>query len=120
MICMTLQQTLKEFGKTLATVSVSVFHYKRPKSVTDRYAVWQEEGEGESFYANNGRAETRIAGTLDYFTQTEFDSAVDEIQQKLQGAEGCSWRMESVQFEEETGLIHYEWAWEIGYGDVSV
>ena len=29
---------------------------------------------------------------------------------------GCSWELADVQFEEETGLIHYTWDWEISYG----
>ena len=116
MICMTLQQTLKEFGKTLAGISVSVFHYTRPKAVTNRYAVWQEHGGSNSFHADNRQEERTIAGTLDYFTKAEFDTAVDEIQRTLPTVTGCSWELTDVQFEEETGLIHYTWEWEIGYG----
>lgn len=113
---MTLQKTLKEFGKTLAGLPVSVFHYTRPKTVTNRYVVWQENGGNNSFHADNSQEEHTVAGTLDYFTKVEFDSAVDDIQQTLIAAAGCSWELTNVQFEEETGLIHYTWEWEIGYG----
>ena len=113
---MTLQQTLKEFGKTLAGLSVSVFHYTRPKSVTNRYGVWQEEGGTNSFHADNGKAEHTVSGSLDYYTKTEFDPAADEIQKLLTETEGCSWELVTVLFEEKTNLFHYSWDWEIEYG----
>ncbi len=34
----------------------------------------------------------------------------DAIQKTL-GALGLGWALESVQYEEETNLIHYEWRW---------
>ena len=113
---MTLQQTLKKFGETLAGLSVSVFHYTRPQTATNRYGVWQEEGGTNSFHADNGEAEHAVSGSLDYYTKEEFDGAVDEIQEVLADLPGCSWELTDVQFEEDTGLIHYTWEWEIGYG----
>ena len=32
--------------------------------------------------------------------------------QALEGI-GASWYLNSVQYEEDTGLIHYEWYWEV-------
>ena len=113
---MTLQQTLKKFGETLYGLSVSVYHYTRPKTATTGYLVWQEEGGTNSFHADNSKAEHAVSGSLDYYTKVEFDAAVDEIQKTLTEVEGCSWELADVQFEEETGLIHYTWDWEISYG----
>lgn len=112
---MTLQEKLKWFGQALDTLEgVTVRHFTRG-AAKPPFAVWQEEGEGDSFYVNNAKAELRIAGGLDYFTQTEFDPTVDEIQRLLQ--RNCvEWTLESVQHEEETKLIHYRWTWELGYG----
>ena len=114
---MTLQQKLKQFGQALDTLDgVTVRHFTRG-AAKPPCVGWQEEGEGDSFYAGNAKAEPRIAGGLDYFTQTEFDPVVDEIQQLLQ--RNCAgWMLESVQHEEETKLIHYKWNWELGYGEL--
>lgn len=90
---------------------IKVYHYHREK-MTDPFLVWQETGEGASFFADNGKREQTVAGTADYFTRTEYDEAVDEIQETLETT--CSsWRLVSVQYEEETGRIHYEWEWEM-------
>ena len=90
---------------------IKVYHYRREKMTTP-FLVWQETGEGDAFYADNGKREQPIAGTADYFTRTEYDETVDKIQEAL-GAICSSWSLLSVQYEEETGRIHYEWEWEM-------
>ncbi|HMM31780.1 MAG TPA: hypothetical protein PKB13_08380 [Clostridia bacterium] len=57
-----------------------------------------------------------LTGTLDFFTKQEFDPLFDEIQDVLNGIEAFSWSLNSVQHEDDTGYIHYEWAWEMLYG----
>ena len=59
---------------------VPVYHYLRPVNVQKDYIVWAEDSEDESFEANNAKQEQQIHCTVDYFTQTEFDPAVDSIQ----------------------------------------
>ena len=45
---------------------------------------------------------------VDYFTQTEYDPNIDKVQQALNSV--CSnWILNSVQYEDDTKLIHYEW-----------
>ena len=56
----------------------------------------------------NHKAEQAIHGYIDYFTLTEFDSAVDSVQDVLD-SHGSEWRLNDVQKEEETNLIHYSW-----------
>ena len=72
------------------------------------YIVWAEMGEYESFDAENLKAEQQINGSIDYFTQTEFDVVCDNIQAALDAAR-IGYRLNSVQYEDETALIHYEW-----------
>ena len=50
-----------------------------------------------------------LTGTVDFFTLEEYDAIIDEIQDTLEGIEGLSWNLNSVQYEEETKFIHYEW-----------
>lgn len=89
-----------------------VFHYWR--FTTDvPYCVWQEDGENSSLQTNNHKGEQAITGTIDYFTLEEFDSNIDAIQQALNDVEGLGWKLNSVQFEEETNLIHYEWRFSV-------
>lgn len=106
---MTYQEKVEQIGAAHKGVIPNVWHYFRPQ-LTPPFAVWQEDGQ-ENFYANNKACEITVTGTTDYFTKTEYDRAVDDIQDML-ARNGFLWRLNSVQFESDTGLIHYEWAWE--------
>lgn len=98
-----------------ALVSVEgliVYHYWHP-NLNAPYCIWQEDGEGDSLHTNNHKAEQVITGTIDYFTRTEFDENFENIQKVLNELENCGWMLNSVQYEDETNLIHYEWAFQI-------
>ena len=57
-------------------------------------------------------SEQAIEGTIDYFTRTEYDPNFEKIQEVLSEAE-ISYRLNSVQYEDETGYIHYEWVFQV-------
>lgn len=106
-----LQSKLQAFGEGLAQVAGSrTYHYFRPQQEAP-FCVWAEDGEDGSFDANNHKQEQQIHGTIDYFHAEEWDPAVDEIQDYLNGIDHCGWRLLSVAQEDETGLIHHEWEW---------
>lgn len=88
------------------------YHLTKPANIKAPYAVWQEDSEGNSFYASNFKAEQVLTLTLDYYTQTEFDPMVDTIQDALNTAR-FAWRLNSFQYEAETALQHYEWLIEV-------
>lgn len=97
----------------LTTVEgLKVYHYWRPK-LNAPYCIWAEDGEGESLHTGNHKTEQVITGTVDYFTKTDFDETVDLIQNALNSLENCGWELSSVQYEDETNLIHFEWSFEI-------
>lgn len=93
-------------------VTNAVSHGQRLHS--DRYFVWQEEG-AEDFEADNRHVEKGMTGTTDLFTKQEFDPWRESFESSLD-QQGIAWRLNSVQFEEETGFWHYEWVWGILYG----
>ncbi len=103
--------TLADLRDLLLGVTPDVFHYFATKK-PDKYIVWAEDGQGDSVYSDESMDDRAIQGTIDYFTKTEFDHNVELIQSKLTEAE-ISWRLNSVQYEEDTGYIHYEWIWEL-------
>ncbi len=111
---MSLQNKLQQMGVAFATVTEKCYHYWRPvKDVP--CLIWAESGESTSFHSNNRKAEQNIAGTVDLFTKTEFDPLADAVQDVLDSL-GVAWRLESVQYEDETSLIHMEWSWEVAFG----
>ncbi len=107
-----MQNLLRNLYEALNGIeNLECYHYEKAEDCSVPYAVWQEDGEDSSFHANNRKEEQTIMGSLDYFTQEEFDSVVDDIQETLNGI--CAWTLDSVQYEDETKLIHYSWRWEL-------
>lgn len=91
-------------------VTDSVSHAQRLQS--DRYFVWQEDGAND-FLANGKHAEKAVTGTTDLYTKIEFDPWKEALEQSLDSDAHIWWAVNSVQFEEDTGFYHYEWAWEV-------
>ena len=91
-------------------VTHDVSHYERMKS--ERYFVWQEDGAGDGVKAESRHDEKTTTGTTDLFTKTEFDPWAEEIEASFSN-HGIAWHRNSVQYEDETGFIHYEWVWEV-------
>ena len=126
---MTLQQKLKKIGDALVAgltvyaegdetghLACGVYHYWRPK-LNPPYCVWAEDGEqSPAANADNRKVEQAVTGFVDYYTKTEFDTNLDTIQavlRDLQEDETLGWRLDSVQYEDDTNLIHYQWTWVI-------
>lgn len=103
-----LQNKLMRVRDALVSVTANTYHYRRPSTVQKEYIVWAEDSEDASFNADNRKAEQQIHGTIDYFTQTEFDPLIDGIQDSLDDAR-VSFRLNAVDYEDDTKLIHYEW-----------
>ena len=94
----------------LQTVGVPIYHYEASKQ-PDQYIVWAEEGDGGSGHADNSPTTRVITGTVDYYTRTkEGDTNVEAIFEAL-GAAKMAHKLNSVQYEDDTRFVHYEWVW---------
>lgn len=91
-------------------VTKAVSHSERLKS--DRYFVWQEDGAND-FIADNVHAEKAVTGTTDLFTKREFDPWKERFEESLDSVLGITWRLNSIQYEQDTGFWHYEWTWSV-------
>lgn len=96
----------------LLTITPNVFH-DMAKGKHDQYIVWTVEGEVNAAHADNRKVDQAIGGTIDYFTNLEYDPNVEKIQTALNEL-GIGWRLESIQYEDDTKYTHYEWVWEDG------
>ena len=92
------------------SMPVTMHHYGAHKPSVP-YGVWAED-QDVSPGADNVRSTQILAGTTDYYTKTEFDPNVDAIQAIFDGAAFVTAQINSVQYEDDTGLVHYEWAWQ--------
>lgn len=102
---------LSDLRDALLEVIPDVFHYSA-WAKPDKYIVWAEDSEAGSNNADDEKEDQVIQGTIDYFTKTEFDNTVVLIQQKLNSID-VAWQLSSIQHEEDTGYIHYEWVYEL-------
>ena len=93
----------------LVSVGVPVSHYEARKQ-KDQYIVWAEDSQSGGLWADNGMTHQVIQGTVDYFTKMEYDQNVEKIQAAMSNV--VSWRLNSVQYEEDKDYIHWEWVWE--------
>lgn len=94
-------------------VTDQVSHLERMQS--ERYFVWQEDG-GNDLNADGLHAERAVTGFTDLFTTVEFDPWAADLGDSFD-ALGISWEMRDIQYEEETGITHYTWDWEVLDGE---
>ena len=104
-------QKIYKVRDAMLTVMDNVGHYEAMNK-EDKYIVWAEDGEGDSVHGDGHKLEQVIQGTIDYFTKTDGDENIDKIQDALD-EEKISYYLSSVQYEDETGYMHYEWIWEV-------
>ena len=64
--------------------------------------------EGADLDADDTHAERGTLGFCDYFTKSTSKNIRNGIEDVL-NAECDAWSLSSVQFENDTGFIHYEW-----------
>jgi hypothetical protein len=101
---------LTDLRDGLLTVTTKTYHYAPPENVRGNYIVWAEDGETATIWADNVKKAKGSAGTVDYFTKTEYDPNIAAIE-ALFNVLKIGWKLNSVQHERETGYIHYEWVW---------
>ena len=78
----------------------------------DNYGVIAIDGQN-ALRAGNSTAEKVLEGTIDWFTRNPASSMPGEVESLLDRL-GASWYLNSVQYESDTGLLHYEWVWQYG------
>lgn len=78
----------------------------------DNYGVIAIDGQN-ALRAGDALAEKVPEGTIDWFTRSPASTMPGEVESLLDRL-GASWYLNSVQYEDDTGLLHYEWVWQYG------
>lgn len=104
-------QSLDTVKNALLSVMPNVGHYKAFKEEPP-YCVWAEDG-AIALRSDNRTGDQGFGGYAHLFTLTENDPLVRKIQAAFNNV-GISWSLEAVQYEDDTGYIHYTWGWEVG------
>lgn len=78
------------------------------------YGVVSLEGQEDSVKGDNTIVHQSIRGSIDLFVPDTATTSPETVQSAINGL--VAWRLNSVQYEEDTHLIHYEWIFEqIGF-----
>lgn len=101
---------LQRLKKALANLG-SAYHYIAEPNAKPPYLVWAEDSAND-FEADNIHSEKMFQGTIDLYTRMENDLLIENVPKALESID-AAYYLNSVQYEEETGLIHYEWVWEV-------
>lgn len=75
------------------------------------WGVYAEDGAND-LEADDQHAERAIEGTVDYFTRDDSGAPQIVIEAALAAVPALAWHLNSVQFEQDTGFIHYEWVFQ--------
>lgn len=94
----------------LTGTGYSFEHYGWSKAPAGDYGVYAEDG-GNDLEADGKHAEKALTGTVDYFTRDDSDTPRTTIEAALETC--CVWSLNSIQFEPDSGYIHYEWVFEV-------
>lgn len=102
---------LEQLRDALVAIHKKTYHYFAPPNTIPPYIVWAEDGDND-LNVNNVHGERAYTGTIDLYTKTENDPLLSSIPVAVESV-GGSWYLNSVQYEEETGLIHHEWVFTV-------
>lgn len=101
---------MDELKEILTKLTDSVYLYTAPLRKPIPYIVFGADGAND-LSAENHHSEKADQGYIDLYTKSQTDSLISSVPQALDENE-ISYYLNSVQYEDETGLLHYEWIWE--------
>ena len=102
---------LERLQAALAALTKRCWHYVAQQNAVPPYLVWAEDGDND-LTADNVHAERCYTGTVDLYSKADPEPLSEAVPAALEGI-GAAWYLNSVQYEEDTGLTHWEWVWEV-------
>lgn len=76
---------------------------------TGDYGVYTLDGSADSVWADGHMRSMALEGTVDLFTRTGGQEKLMTVCTALNGVDGLSWYLSSIQYEQDTRLMHAEW-----------
>lgn len=93
----------------LQTQGYAFAHFAWSHAPEGDYGTWAEDT-GTEFTVGNVTVEQVLNGFVDYFTRDDSAAPRQAIQQAMTDA-GVVWHLDAVQYENDTGYIHYSWSY---------
>lgn len=80
------------------------------EETAQEHGVWAEDSD-RTLYANNAHAERIWQGMIHWFARSD-DTANPRLIEAALDAAGIPWRFDGVDYEQDTGFLHYVWIFE--------
>lgn len=103
---------MNKLETALTATGIPFAHFGFVNAPQDAYMVYAENMV-DSLRTGGHQAETITHGTLDLFTRDDTQLQRNRIETELNKIDGFAFQLESIQYEDETGFIHYEWYWSV-------
>ena len=97
----------------LASANVPLAEYAWDTRPEGNFAVISLDGAAATLGADQKIENQAPEGSVDLFMVDGTRTAMDAIQSTLDDFDGCAWRLESVQYEPDASLLHWEWVFQL-------
>lgn len=101
----------------LATTNLDFAFAAWSHAPTGDYGVYSLNGQSELSSDSDAASEIMLEGYVDYFCRSDALTAKESIESALRSL-GIWFSLNSVQYEDDTGYVHYEWEWRDTNGTV--
>ncbi len=105
---------IDELGRRLNEISnVEFVEYGWRTRPAGDFGVYQGEFDAGEENGDDSKLDRAIAGSVDLYTHGNkwlLAAAVESVLETV--CESC-WRLNSIQYERETGMVHREWVFEV-------
>lgn len=98
---------LEELFLALQATGYAFAHYAWSKAPEGDYGTYSESN-GNDLIADDKHIERGTEGYINLFTRDDTDTPRVKIETALNSL-NIAWNLNTVQYENDTGFIHYEW-----------
>lgn len=105
-------EAVNKIKEILLTVSEHAYHHFAQEATHPEYIVYAEDSTGNALYSNNIFEDRTIEGTIDLFTKDADSYTTFYAVEAALRKEKVPFRLNTIQFEHDTGYKHYEWVWQ--------
>lgn len=102
---------MNELVNALNATGYQFRHFAWAKAPEGTYGTYSEDGENR-LAGSNKTAENALVVYVNLFTKDDTQTPRTTVETALDGIP-CAWYLNTVQFEQETGYIHFEWVCEV-------
>lgn len=107
--------TVNELLEGLNSTGIRFAHFAWSHSPDENtYGVFSET-DYSAQWSNNHKGEEKITGEIDLFTRDDTDAKKMLVENVLDSL-GCGYKLSNIDYEDDTGFIHYTWDVDAHYG----